>query len=451
LPEVAFGARAEQEEQLTAPKREQERERKMKTRLLHLSLVLSLVTATTMPVALNAQSSNSQPPHYKIVDLGTLGGSFSIPFDISNSGRVAGAATTPEEFEHAVYWEGGQIHDVGALQGFGSGINSQADGRSGHELLGILSEISATDPLSEDFCGFGSPLVCSAGLWRDGVMSPLPTFGGTNSAVMTINSRGQAVGLAEDGVLDSSCSLPQKSHFQAAQWERGEIHLLAPLPGDEVGMALRNNERGQVVGTSGLCSNTIFGGFGLGPHPVLWDHGTPISLGTIGDGNIAVAAAINNHSEIFGGASFADGTTHPFRWTKATGIQDLGLLSSDPMDAGNTPFSVNDRGQMVGASCDNTLTVCRGYIWQDNQFTDMNTLLPSDTSLYVILPMNINESGQIAGLALDTNTFEAHAFLATPIGNGVGNGRNIDRKKMAVPEHVRKALHLQERSRKSGK
>ncbi len=198
-----------------------------------------------------------------------------------------------------------------------------------------------------------------------------------------------------------------------------------------------------MVGTSGQCSNTTFGGTGTGAHAVLWDHGTPVDLGNLGDPNSGFAAAVNNRGEVFGAAAVPDGSLHPFRWTKATGIQDLGLMSPDPADRQNTPFNANDRGQMVGASCDVAFGICRGYLWQDHVYTDLNSLLPPDAHLYIIAPLAINQAGQIAGLALDLSTFEAHAFLATPrpgmpradsrrAGSGVSSP--------SIPEGVRNLL-----------
>lgn len=384
------------------------------------AIVAACSESSTLPsgpstnVASTIVASTHSQPLYDIADLGTLGGSFSIAFDVSDAGEVTGAATVPGEYQHGFRWVRGQMMDVGTLEGSGTGLNAQAAGRAGREVVSILSEVSAPDPLDENFCGFGTGLLCRAGVWRNGVMTALPGLGGNNAAALTMNGQGQIVGLAEDGVLDGSCMAPQKSHFQAVTWEQGRIQVLPPLPGDEVAMAVRNNDNGQVVGTSGLCSNTTFGGSGSGAHAVLWDHGKPIDLGNLGDPNSSFAAAVNDKGEVFGAAGLLDGSLHPFLWTKTTGIQDLGLMTSDPMDRQNTPFNANDQGQMVGASCDVAFELCRGYLWQDHVYTDLNSLLPPDAPLYIVAPLAINQAGQIAGLAVDLSTFEAHAFLATP-------------------------------------
>lgn len=367
-------------------------------------------------------------------------GSFSIGYDIDNAGRITGAASVSGGYQHGYFWQDGSVTDVGTLGA--ATLNSEAGGRGGGRLVAIMSEIAQTDPLNEDFCGFHTGAVCRAGVWKNGVMTPLPTLGGNNAAALTRNTRGEIVGLAEDGVLDNSCIPPQKSHFQAALWVDGEIHRLAPLPGDEVAMAVRNNNSGQAVGTSGLCSNTGFGGTGFGPHAVLWDHGTPMNLGNLGDPQSSFAATVNDKGEVFGAAGVPDGSMHAFRWTSASGMQDLGLMSADPSDAQNTPFSTNERGQMVGASCDVAFGACRGYLWQDGSYTDLNTLLPADSKLYVILPLSINDVGQITGLALDLETFEPRVFLATPVSGGAsvaGAARQNSRPPM--PDKLRELFN----------
>jgi probable HAF family extracellular repeat protein len=388
----------------------------------------------------NTSRSASQLPHYAITDLGTLGGPFSIAYDLTNSGRVVGTAAVPEGYHHPVYWENGVIHDVGTL----SGLDAEAGGRSARGQLAVLSETASPDPLGENFCGFGTGFVCAAAVWSQGALTQLPTLGGTNAAAFQNNSAGTIVGVAEDGVADASCIPPQRTHFQAAIWKRGKIYELPPLPGDEVGAALRINDLGQAVGTSGPCSATSYGGFVLGPHAVLWDHGKPIDLGSVGDGSITVAADVNDRGAVIGSASFADGSQHPFLWTRRGGIRDLGLMSSDPTDVSNTAFEINDRGQVVGASCDVTMQICRGYIWQNGVMTDVNDLLPEDSPLYVILATAINDAGQIAGLAIDLGSGEAHAFLATPTAGSAGHlaTRQLSRRvrPQLLEETVRKAL-----------
>jgi probable HAF family extracellular repeat protein len=410
-----------------------------------LALTAACSDTSTAPLAApptpTASLATAQPSRYTIAEIGTFGGSFSIAFNINNGGGVSGAATTANGYQHAFFWDQGQMTDLGTL----GGLNSQAAGGNPGQVIAVLSETAEIDPLGENFCGFFTDLVCGAAIWQHGTMTRLPTLGGINAAALTYNAGGQIVGVSDDGTLDPSCIAPQKSHFQAVTWTpKGVIQKLPPLPGDNVGVAIRGNDHGQVAGTSGLCSNTRFGGFAFGPHAVLWDHGSPINLGSLGGSGVGLAAGVNNRGQVIGAASSSDGTPHPFLWTSATGMRDLGLLSMDPADAGNTPFEINDRGQMVGASCDITLATCRGYIWQNGIMTDINDLLPADSPLYVILPLTINESGQIAGLAVVKSTGDVHAFVATPARGGAATvgatAGHSAAHRMLLPENARKTI-----------
>ncbi len=393
-------------------------------------------TPTPIPAA---SRGAGQPSLYRITEIGTFGGDFSAAFTINNAGGVAGAATTADGNQHAFFWDQGHMTDLGTL----GGPNSQGAGGNPHRALAVLSETSDIDPLGENFCGFGTDLVCGGAIWRRGKLTRLPTLGGINSAAFAYNVGGQLVGASDDGTLDASCIAPQKSRFQAVTWTpEGVIRKLSPLTGDNVGVALRGNDVGQVAGISGLCSNTQVGGFPIGPHAVVWDHGSPINLGNLGGSGVGVAADVNNRGQAIGAATAPDGTQHPFLWTKSTGMRDLGLMSTDSADALNTPFQINDRGQMVGASCDVTQATCRGYIWENGVMTDINELLPADSPLYVILPETINESGQIAGLAVVKSTGEVRAFVATSPRGGAhaGGAGHGPPHRMVLPAKVRAAI-----------
>ena len=144
---------------------------------------------------------------------------------------------------------------------------------------------------------------------------------------------------ADQGMRDDTCALTtpfQGLRFQAVKWEpNGEIRELSPLKrkGDTVAFAFGINDRGQVVGSSGICSTQ-----GLPPanvtglHAVLWERdGSPRYLGTLGDSNNTMfnaAGSINDLGEVAGTSQFTDGTIHSFIWTEATGMQNLGTRRS---------------------------------------------------------------------------------------------------------------------------
>jgi len=64
-----------------------------------------------------------------------------------------------------------------------------------------------------------------------------------------------------------------------------------------------------------------------------------------------------------------------------------------------------------------------GFISQDGVMTDLNTLIPGDSNLFIIAASNINERGQISGMATvmsGPDEGKIHAFLATPVDERIG-------------------------------
>jgi len=104
-----------------------------------------------------------------------------------------------------------------------------------------------------------------------------------------------------------------------------------------------------------------------------------------------------------------DTTHHAFLWTKDTGNQDLGTLPGIP---GSLANGSNNKGQVVGFSDDlNRNTVA--LLWQEGAMTDLNTLIPSNSHLFMLEALSINDRGQIAGFGKPTDG-EHRGFLLTP-------------------------------------
>jgi probable HAF family extracellular repeat protein len=346
------------------------------------------------------------PPRYKVTDLGTLGGTYSLAGGINNAGLVEGYSTLPgDTAEHASFWwkHFGPI-DLGTL----GGPNSDSGWRpSERGEIGGGSDTTTADPNGEDFCGYGTYLICLPFVWRDGVMTPLPTFGGSNGWAAGFNNRGQVVGQAEYNTPDPTCLLPYDFlQVGAAVWENGKIKNLHALPGDPDAYAFAINDWGQATGGSGNCS--------IPPvHAVLWQNGKAIDLGNLG-GTISEGVDVNNQSQVVGLSYLAGDTNyHAFLWQKHAGMIDLGTLAGDVNSSGD---GINNKGQVVGGSCSQDVeSSCRAYLWQNGVMTDLNTLIPPNSPLYLLEATGtINDRGQIAGIALQISTGETHAFLATP-------------------------------------
>jgi probable HAF family extracellular repeat protein len=366
--------------------------------------------ALAMPVGATAQT-------YTVTDLGPIGKPPGQPFVIANNGLVSGAATASNGAVHAMLWYKHLRGDIG-VPGLG-GRNSVAFGVNSKGQAVGEAETTLKDPNGEDFCGFKTMGFTSSGrclpfFWEDGIMHRLPTLGGYNGVANEINRYGTAVGLAENSTPDPACPAPQVLHFKPVEWKQGRIQELPTFNGDPDGLAYGLNDKGQVVGGSGVC-----GPFSLqlyvslqSLHALLWENGKVTNLGTLGgDGHGfgIIAQNINSYGEVVGNSDLAGDTSfHGFLWTRAKGMRDLGTL---PGDVNSSAVGINDAGEIVGISLDKDFNG-RAFIRRNGHMFDLNTLV-TDSHLHLILGCSINASGQITGLAVDSEGV-FHGYVATP-------------------------------------
>ena len=383
-----------------------------------INSVGDVVGRYTLNGTVHAFVINSYAPGYTVTDLGVLpGGSFSQASQgNTNNGLIAGVSDTEGGVQHAVLWQYGQATDLAAV-GLG-GPNSIAVGLNDSGVVAGGAETSDAD--KEDFCAFGSGFRCVPFVWQNGVMSQLGTLGGPNGVVSTVNNSGWIAGAAQTALSDPSCVEPVAHQYQGVIWgpAPGQLRVLRPLPGDTVSVPFWINDLGQAVGTSGLCSNTLAVPPIVGPHAVLWDSdGTPFDLGNLG-GSVDVslpavgnrAIYINHRGTVVGGSTLAGNkTAHAFLWSRDSGMKDLGVLNGD-FNSG--ALAINDRGEVVGTSNDEKGNL-RAFLWRNGLMTDLNSLAPSDSPLYLLFAAGINNRGEIVGFGA-TPKGDIHAFLATP-------------------------------------
>ena len=397
----------------------------MKSRILICMAAMALFAALAVPVQLAAQSQpeHHEQTHYRVVNLGVpLGGTSSGAAAINNLGWVAGASNlTGDATEHAELWLYGYALDLGTLGGPNSAVLWPGLNAWG-EVVGI-SDTSATDPLGETWsCGFFLPAshtghTCVGFVWQWGQMISLPTLGGNNGFATSVNNLGQVVGWAENTTHDPTCAYPQVLQFEAVVWgpSPGQIRQLPNYPGDPDGAATGINDKGQVVGISGICQNAV--GELSAEHALLWQNGTVTNLSNLGGVAWNTPMAINNRGQIVG---FSDLTGddngqnpnfHAFLWIQNGGIEDLGTLPGDTI---SEALGINEQGQVVGVSYGAGFTNPRAFVWQDGVMADLNTLIPPNFPLYLQVAQEINDFGEIVGEATDQSTGQNLAFLAIP-------------------------------------
>jgi probable HAF family extracellular repeat protein len=151
----------------------------------------------------------------------------------------------------------------------------------------------------------------------------------------------------------------------------------------------------------------------------LWENGTAVELKGL-DGQTGNAAyAVNDHGQAVGYVTSADGSTIvPSIWHDK-GLTTLPIL---PGDGAAFATGINNRGQVVGSTFKSGAW-SHGFIGQDGVVTDLNTLIPEDSNLCIVAASNINERGQISGMAqvvTGPNAGKIHAILLTPSTASIG-------------------------------
>jgi len=356
---------------------------------------------------------------YTINYLDNLNGSRNRAAGISNSGLVAGFVNRPGNATRvAAFWDrDGSLDTLGTLGGPNSIV--QWPGISNNGYVAGITEIAELDPLNEAWsCTAFLPSItghkCVGFVWKDGVMTPLPTLGGYQGFATSVNSLGQVVGWAETPVYDPTCNAPQQLQFRAVLWDTrsGTKRELRPLPGDSTSAATGINNRGQAVGISGECDIAV--GQLSAQHSVLWEKDTVIDIGDLGGDAWHTPMDIDDAGDVVGfsnptgviGITFSP---HAFLWTRAGGIRDLGTL---PGDANAQGLGVNSSLQVVGVSSGATN---RAFLWENGVMQDLNTLVGPDFPDVLIVAQHINELGVIVGRAVLHGTTRQVPFVATPV------------------------------------
>jgi probable HAF family extracellular repeat protein len=344
-----------------------------------------------------------------LTDLGALPGGWSDVGEINARGWIVGDSRTGEidpltggPAFHAVIWKSDEIIDLGTLGGPESGALNVTNGG---EVIGSSSIDTVPNPF---FFASIHPF-----LWKNGVMLDLGTLGGPDAfaaAGCAIERDGLVAGQSLTNLTPNATTGFPTQH--AFLWENGTMTDI-PTLGGTLASAQCGNNQGQVIGHSSLVGD-VGCPDSCAQHAFSWDHGALTDLGTLG-GSFSIANWLNNTGEAVGGATTIDDELfHATRWRNGQ-ITDLGTL---PADCFSVAMALNSRSQIVGKSisCDGSIE--RAVPWDKGSIVDLNQAIPSNSSLFLLEPDNINERGEIVGRGAppgcDNLDLCGHVFLLIP-------------------------------------
>jgi probable HAF family extracellular repeat protein len=396
--------------------------------ILFIALI-SICCGTALTVA---QAQEQMPvrhgTQYQVSSLPMLGGTSSAGNSINDQSWVAGySRLTGNQARHATLWRNGSLLDLGTLGGPNSSIAWNVKNTEG--IIVGISQTADPEPRGEFWSSaafYSGPFTVGfinlGFVWEQGEMRGLPNFpGGNNGFATGANNLHQVVGWAENDFQDPACVSPQVLQFRPAMWSLGppdQIQDLPLIPGDSSGAATAINDNGQIVGISGICDQAV--GRHTAKHAVLWENGGVTDLGNLGAQWWNTPTAINQRGDVVGFAgdpAFVEGDIlHAFMWTREDGIRPLKPLKGrTPQHVDSEAYGINERGQVVGTSCDANFVDCRAVIWDHGAFPrDLNDFKGS-FPIRLETAKDINDNGEITGRAIDANSVRT-AYFAAPVG-----------------------------------
>jgi len=404
----------------------------MKFKTLTSIAAIALFAALSTPIQLAAQEQTTHFRHYRLIDMGTFGGPESaVNGDIdvndravNNRGMTVGFSATPTRklqhshpficggdngvgsfITHAFQWRSGTVTDLSSLPPTDTDCSNAFQVNAIGEIAGF-SENGGFDPL----LGFNQS---RAVRWKNGNIEDLGSFGGNQNEALAINNRGEIVGFSTNTIVDPFS--PEGTQIRAFLWRNGRMQDLGTLGSGNGATAAYINERGQIAGIS-FTSTTPNAVTAIPPlNPFLWENGTMVDLGTLG-GAYGQPTSLNNRGQVIGvsstvanpGACFTelDPNCHPFLWDQGQ------LIDLNTSTMGGNPLSadgINDAKEIVGGADFSSTggSPFDAYIWRKGVATDLGAV-PGDCFSRALA---INAHGQVVGNSFSCNGDFQHAFL----------------------------------------
>jgi len=168
----------------------------------------------------------------------------------------------------------------------------------------------------------------------------------------------------------------------------------------------------------------------------------PTDLGSLGGTAWNTPMAVNNHGQVVGFSDLTgddDGANpnfHAFFWNSPGPMQDMNTL---PGDAISEALGINEEGQIVGVSYAAGFANPRAFVYRNGAMTDLNTLVQSNSPLYLQAAQEINDSGVIVGQGCVpgncSGSSPSIAFVAIPRGDSEEESTSSAHARSDRPEY----------------
>jgi|GEM_PF-976636 len=308
-----------------------------------------------------------------MLDLGTLGGTFSDGAAINDSGQVTGTSYTQHNATtHAYIWknDGSPLQDLGSV----GGPQSEAVAvNAAGQVTGWARTKNGAQLHAFSWKNDGTP------------MQDLGTFG-NSSYPAGINASGQVAGYSDKNNFVTHAFLWKNDGTPLE--DLGTLGGFSSYPGNI-------NASGQVTGWSNTKKNAALDAF-------IWrNDGTKmLDLGTLSGGTISFGASINAAGQVVGYSAVAVGPDHAFLWRNdGTKMQDLNALI-DPADP-LKPYvllefgdAINDAGQILVDGIDSRTGQTHAYLLQGTVKQGTVLALSPHSLVFGNRPINTSSAAQ---------------------------------------------------------
>ncbi|MGZ5575411.1 MAG: DUF3466 family protein [Methylobacter sp.] len=345
-------------------------------------------------------SSTAKSMKYFITDIGTLGGTESFAYGISNSGKVVGSSRLVGDTEtHSFLYSNGKITDLYPLNSENiQTVGPTSINNGGKIASGVINN------------GIYYPAIYDI---KTGKITILDSLGGVtpynfNGVATSINNSGQAVGYS---YLDDI-------NRHAFLYSNGVVTDIGSFGGYSGATAI--NDKGMIVG----FASDLYNGRA---HAFFYSNGVMKDIDPIAPLNFSRSESyawdINKNGDVVGEFLTQDQSAfHGFLYSNGV-FTDLGFEGSPE----TVPFGINDQRQIVGIKNDPYNDVCfdpvlgsvpcikyeqHAFFYAKGKVINLDTLIRPNSGWKLSWAFDINNNGQIVGYGLVNDKFRA--FLLTP-------------------------------------